>query len=83
MSERDYLSAPVADDLGLREVILGLAQDLAAARAGRISSSEALARVALAKQIFNGCRLYLQAVRMLEGAARPIPADPAPESPEH
>ena len=27
----------------------------------------------LAKQLFNGCRIYLQAAKTLERAAKPIP----------
>ncbi|WP_288951570.1 hypothetical protein [uncultured Paracoccus sp.] len=72
MAERDYVSTPVADNLGLRNVILGLAADLQQLRDGRISPSEALARAALAKQMFNGVRLYMQAVKTIEAAARDV-----------
>ncbi|UFS65311.1 hypothetical protein LO749_01705 [Paracoccus denitrificans] len=72
MAERDYVSTPVADSLGLRNVILGLAEDLQQLRDGRISPSDALARAALAKQMFNGVRLYMQAVKTLEAAARDV-----------
>ncbi len=72
MAERDYVSTPVADSLGLREVILGLAGDLRDLRAGRISPNEGLARAALAKQMFNGVRLYLGAVKTLEAGARDV-----------
>lgn len=72
MAERDYVSTPVADSLGLRDVILGLATDLKDLRAGRISPAEGLARAALAKQMFNGVRLYLQAVKTLEAGARDV-----------
>lgn len=75
MAERDYVSTPVADDLGLRGVIQGLANDLQDLRAGKISPHEALARAALAKQLWNGCRVYLQAVKTMEGAARSVPGD--------
>ncbi len=72
MSERDYTTAPVADSLGLRDVILGLASDLRDLRAGKISTQDAQARAAVAKQMFNGVRLYLQAMRSLEGSAKPV-----------
>jgi hypothetical protein len=72
MAARDYDSTPVSDSLGLRDVILGLSDDLTELRANKISPNDALARAALAKQIFNGVRLYLQAIRSLEGAARPV-----------
>lgn len=69
---KDYDNAPVADSLGLREVILGLANDLEGLRNGHISPQDALARAALAKQMFNGVRLYFQALKTLESAARPV-----------
>lgn len=72
MPERDYTATPVADSLGLRDVILGLAQDLSDLRSGKISPNDALARAAVAKQMFNGVRLYVQAIRTLEGAALPV-----------
>ena len=33
---------------------------------------DAHARAALAKQLFNGCRIYLQAVKTIEAAAKPV-----------
>lgn len=72
MAERDYASTPVSDVLGLRAIIDGLASDLQETRAGKISPADALARAALAKQIFNGVRLYMHAVRTVEGL-RPAP----------
>jgi len=59
MAKRDYTSSPVSDSLGLSNIIKGLADDLAGLRAGTVSPQDALARAALAKQIFNGVRLYL------------------------
>lgn len=79
MAPRDYDSSPVADTLGLREVILGLAADLTDLRAGRISPSDGLARAAVAKQMFNGVRLYLQAMKTLESAARDVSEEPTPQ----
>jgi hypothetical protein len=58
--------SPVADALGLRVVIDGLASDLQDMRAGRLSAPEALARAALAKQLFNGVRLFLVAHQMAQ-----------------
>lgn len=77
MPERDYTASPVADSLGLRDVILGLAQDLTDLRAGKISTQDAQARAAVAKQMFNGVRLYLQAMRSLEGDAKPVSQPPS------
>ena len=70
---RDYEVSPVSDGLGLREIILGLADDLKALRSSKISANDALARAALAKQIFNGVRLYLLASKFLEGETSPTP----------
>ena len=70
MSERDYASTPVADALGLRAIIDGLASDLQDVRAGTITPADAMARAALAKQIFNGCRLYLNAMAVVSRDAR-------------
>ncbi len=80
MPPRDYASSPVSDGLGLREIILGLADDLKGMRAGRVSPQDAIARAAVAKQLFNGVRLYLQAMRSLERAAIPINEAPAGRS---
>lgn len=66
---RDYETSPVSDELGLRDVVLGLVGDLKLLRASKISTHDALARAAMAKQIFNGVRLYLQASKFLEAAA--------------
>lgn len=66
---RDYETSPVSDELGLRDVVLGLVGDLKLLRASKISTHDALARAAMAKQIFNGVRLYLQASRFLEAAS--------------
>ena len=71
---RDYETSPVADDLELRSVVLGLVGDLNALRTNKISTNDALARAALAKQIFNGVRLYLQAAQFIEAQAKSSPA---------
>lgn len=74
MPPRDYESSPVSDSLGLRDTILGLSRDLEDMRAGRVSAQDAMARAAVAKQLFNGVRLYLQALKSLENAAQPVNA---------
>jgi hypothetical protein len=73
MAERDYAAQPVADALGLRAVIDGLAFDLQQMRDGKISPPEGMARAALAKQLFAGVRLFLVAHQM---AKRPTPPEP-------
>jgi len=69
---RDYETAPVSDQLGLPGVISGLIGDLEALRAGKITVNDAVARSMLAKQIFNGVRIYLNGSKILSDAARPI-----------
>jgi hypothetical protein len=75
--ERNYAAQPVADALGLRAVIDGLASDLQEMRAGTLRAPEALARAALAKQLFNGVRLFLVAHQIAaksppQGAGRDV-----------
>ena len=69
---RDYESTPVSDSLGLGDVIKGLSTDLQEMRAGKISPQDGIARAAVAKQLFNGVRLYLQAMKSLEAGARDV-----------
>ena len=72
MTKRDYTSAPVSSALGLESVIIGLAQDIEDLRAQKISPQDAMARSAIAKQLFNGVRIYLQAMKTLETNAKPL-----------
>ena len=74
MPARDYTSAPVADQLGIPSIIAGLCADLEQLRKGEISVNDAMARSMLAKQIFNGVRLYLNGSKMLADNARAVPA---------
>lgn len=82
MPPRDYDSAPVADRLNLADVISGLAADLQDMREKKISPQEGIARAAVAKQLFNGVRLYLQAMQTLEMGAKPVDAKQIEESAE-
>ena len=72
MAKRDYESAPVTQSLRLDQVINGLVSDLEALRAGKISTNDAIARSLLAKQIFNGVRLYLNGTKLLATNATPV-----------
>ncbi|MDO9006342.1 MAG: hypothetical protein Q7V20_23100 [Aquabacterium sp.] len=72
MAERDYAATPISDILGLRAIIDGLATDLQDLRDHNISPADGLARAALAKQIFNGVRLYITAARSLDGMPSPV-----------
>lgn len=74
MAERDYSKSPVADALGLRSVIDGLAHDLQELRDQKITPADGMARAAVAKQLFNGVRLYLVAC----GVRAPL--TPSPEA---
>ncbi len=74
MPSRDYDSAPVSDQLGIPSIIAGLVTDLDELRAGKISVNDAMARSMLAKQIFNGVRIYLNGTKMLSDAAKPVAA---------
>lgn len=79
MAKRDYESAPESESLGLTKIITGLVSDLDELRAGRISVNDAMARSMLAKQIFNGVRIYLNGTKLLAENARPIAALEAQE----
>lgn len=74
MSVRDYETAPVSEELGLVQVINGLVGDLQELRAGKISTNDAIARSLLAKQIFNGVRLYLSGTKLLTERAKQVDA---------
>lgn len=63
-------TSPMNERFALDDVILGLAEDLRALRARQITISDASARAELAKQIFNGVRLAINAQRLLSDRAR-------------
>ena len=74
MAARDYTSAPISEQLGIPLIIAGLCQDLDELRSGRISVNDAMARSMLAKQIFNGVRLYMNGTKLLSDSAAPVKA---------
>lgn len=74
MAARDYEIAPATERFSLDDVIAGLAGDLEALRKGQISVNDAIARSMLAKQIFNGVRLHLNATKLLSDQAKPVAA---------
>lgn len=80
MASRDYTSAPVSEQLGLPNVIAGLVADLDELRAGKISVNDAIARSMLAKQIFNGVRIYLNGTKLLSDNARALPPPATPDA---
>ena len=74
MPPRDYTSAPVSEQLGIPSIINGLVADLEALRNGQISVNDAMARSMLAKQIFNGVRIYLNGAKLLSDSAKVLPS---------
>lgn len=60
-----------ADQYSLDTIVKGIADDLIALRAGRISIKDAQARALLAKQYMNGVRLVMNARQSLEDHAKP------------
>lgn len=67
-------SAPLGERFHIDRVVLGLASDLDALRAGKISVDDARVRAEMAKQIMNGVRLLLNARKSLEAEAKLIAA---------
>lgn len=67
-----------ADQYSLDAIVKGIADDLIALRAGRISIKDAQARALLAKQYMNGVRLVINARQSLEAAAKPARSLPTP-----
>ena len=72
MAARDYTTSPMSDKLGLPDIINGLVSDLEELRAGKISVNDAMARSMLAKQVFNGVRLYLNGTKLLAENAKSV-----------
>ena len=72
MVARDYETSPVCDRLDLDTVIKGLCKDLQLLRDGKIGVNDAIARSLLAKQIFNGVRIYLNASKLLSDNAKSV-----------
>lgn len=79
-SESRSEASPLSERFSLDAVIHGLASDLEALRAGRMSVDAARASAELAKQLFNGVRLVVNAQRMLEQRAELLPSPLAGET---
>jgi hypothetical protein len=72
-------ASPLGERFSLDEVINGLALDLAAVRSGSMTVDAARANAELAKQLFNGVRLVVNAQKYLEQRAIPFsPRTPQP-----
>ncbi len=65
-------ASPLTERFSLDDIINGLAADLVAVRKGQMSVDVARAQAELAKQIFNGVRLVVNAQKYLETHALPI-----------
>lgn len=70
-------TADIGTEFDIPSVIRGLNQDLLDLRAGHITAKDAQARADLAKQVFNGLRIVVQAQKFLSVRARQLPATPA------
>ncbi|MCJ2084666.1 hypothetical protein MKK88_01470, partial [Methylobacterium sp. E-005] len=66
------LAAALTEILQPDKIITALAGDVEALRAGKSSVNDAIARSLLAKQLFNGVRLYLNGTTMLADQAREV-----------
>lgn len=71
-------ASPLTARFSLDEIINGLAADLVAVREGRMSTEAARAQADLAKQLFNGVRLVVNAQKYLEVRALPVGSDEEP-----
>ena len=73
MANSQSEESPLNERFSLDSIISGLAADLEAVRAGKMTVDAARAQAELAKQIFNGVRLVVNAQKYLEGRALPVP----------
>ncbi len=67
-------TADIGTEFDIPSVIRGLHQDMLDLRAGRITAKDAQVRADLAKQMFNGLRLVVQAQKFLSASARQLPS---------
>jgi hypothetical protein len=67
-------TADLGETFDVPGLIRGLHGDLVELRTGKITPSEAQVRADIAKQIFNGLRLMVQAQRFLSNNAKPVSA---------
>lgn len=73
-------TADIGTEFDIPSVIRGLHQDLLDLRSGRITAKDAQVRAELAKQMFNGLRLVVQAQKFLSGKAKELPGIDATEA---
>lgn len=63
----------LGERLGLPDIVLGIATDLKALRAGNISIRDARARAELARELLRAVRMVIDAQKFIEGQALPAP----------
>jgi hypothetical protein len=63
-------ASPLGERFNIETVIQGIADDIAALRAGKITVDDARVRGELAKQFMNGVRLVIHAQKFLEERAK-------------
>lgn len=68
-------ASPLDERFSLETIISGLASDLEAVRAGRMTIEAARAQAEIAKQLFNGVRLVVNAQKYLETRLIPVGDD--------
>lgn len=68
-------TADIGTEFDIPTVIRGLHQDLLDLRAGRITAKDAQVRADLAKQMFNGLRIVVQAQKFLSSNAKQLPTN--------
>lgn len=64
--------SPLDERFSLETIIAGLAADLVAVREGRMTVDAARANAELAKQLFNGVRLVVNAQKYIDHKAIPV-----------
>lgn len=72
MADTRSTASPLDERFSLENIIAGLASDLEAVRAGSMTIEAARAQAEIAKQLFNGIRLVVNAQKYLEQRAIPV-----------
>ncbi len=75
-------ASPLDERFNLDSIVNGLATDLSNLRAGKITVTQAIASAQLAKQIFNGLRVILNAQKVLEDRSRLVGSNVTEPNPE-
>lgn len=65
----------IGSEFDIPAVIRGLHQDMLDLRAGKITAKDAQVRADLAKQMFNGLRIVVQAQKFLSARMKSLPSN--------